>query len=67
MAMREQIITLKVRYDDGEENVCSDEESCCGVGNCDERTPPPSEDGDLLDTDIYSKYEVLNSSPAREV
>ena len=65
MAVEEQIITLKIRYDT-DSDACEEEEDCCGVGNCPNRVAPP-EEWNWSEMVEVEKIEVLNASPAREV
>lgn len=69
MTIREQIVTVRVRYDDGEENACSDEEACCGLGACEERCAKAS--ANIVSTmqccGGAMEIEVLQETEPREV
>jgi hypothetical protein len=70
MAIKEQICTFKIRWDDGEDNVCEDEEDCCGVGGCENRKLSPEEthqNGDLFCCYGTDHADLLNASPVRDV
>jgi len=74
MTIREQIVTVKVRYDDGEENKCtpSEMEECIGTTDgvcCDTNSSPV----DYMTSDglgccyEYESLEILQSTEPREV
>lgn len=65
--IREQIVTFKVRYDDGSEDVCTDEENCCGVGNCDNRSVSPAAWDIACCQESAQSVEVLQASPTRVI
>lgn len=71
MTLREQIVTIKIQYEDGEQEVCDNEEECCGPGNCSNRgmTPETAHENDQLvyEFDGLTHYEILQISPDREV
>lgn len=60
MTIMEQIITVKVRYDDGNEDACSDEKTCCGIGRCEERR-------ERISPQIISTMECCGGSQSIEV
>jgi hypothetical protein len=71
MTIREQIVTVKITYDDLEEQACplAEQANCCGEGLCEETREKPS---DALATQLEccyrpEKVEILQATEPREV
>lgn len=71
MTIWEQIVTVKITYDDLEEQACplAEQVNCCGEGCCEEAREKPS---DALAVQLEccyqpEKVEILQSTEPREV
>lgn len=70
--MHEQIVSVKVKWEDQSEDACEEEAGCCGVGQCENRFNfDPKEHLALQKSKCCvledSSIEVLQTSPDREI
>lgn len=70
MAKKHQTITLEFVFNDNSEEVCENEEDCCGPGMCDNRNFAP-EDIDWAEAfdnagGDYVRCNVLSKTPITE-
>lgn len=71
MTIMQQIVTIKVTYDDGVQDACSPgaQENCCGAGSCSNVRKNIS--GTILDVmeccGGHRKLEILQETEPREV